>query len=34
MTSKLLLLGAIAATAFGLIYFRGDINRYVKMKMM
>jgi hypothetical protein len=34
MTGKLFLLGAIAATAFGLVYFRGDIQRYVKMKMM
>jgi hypothetical protein len=31
---KLLLLGTLAATVWGLIYFRGDIQRYTKMKMM
>lgn len=34
MTGKILLLGGIAATLFTLYYFRGDINRYAKMKMM
>ena len=31
---KLLLVSSIAATSLGLIYFRGDLQRYVKMKMM
>ncbi len=31
---KLFLLGTIAATVWGLVYFRGDIQRYAKMKMM
>lgn len=26
--------GAIAATVYSLFYFRGDIQRYVKMKRM
>ncbi len=26
--------GTIAATVYSLFYFRGDIQRYVKMKMM
>ena len=30
----LFLLGTIAATAWALVYFRGDIQRYTKMKMM
>jgi hypothetical protein len=34
MTGKVLILGAVAATLFTLYYFRGDINRYTKMKMM
>jgi len=31
---KLFLLGTLAATVWGLMYFRGDIQRYTKMKMM
>jgi hypothetical protein len=31
---KLFLLGMIGATVWGLMYFRGDIQRYTKMKMM
>lgn len=26
--------GSLAATIYGLMYFRGDLQRYVKMKMM
>ena len=31
---RMLLLGSLAAAVWGLIYFRGDIQRYAKMKMM
>jgi hypothetical protein len=31
---KLLKWGTIAATVSGLVYFRGDLQRYIKMKMM
>jgi hypothetical protein len=31
---KLLKWGTLAATVASLIYFRGDLQRYVKMKMM
>ena len=31
---KMLKLTAIAATIFGLYYFKGDLQRYAKMKMM
>ena len=31
---KLFLWGTIAATVWSLVYFRGDIQRYTKMKMM
>jgi hypothetical protein len=31
---KLFAWGSLAATVLGLAYFRGDIQRYVKMKMM
>ncbi len=34
MKGKILLWGTIAATVLGLVYFRGDIQRYTKMKMM
>jgi hypothetical protein len=34
MAGKIILWGGIAATLFSLYYFRGDINRYTKMKMM
>jgi hypothetical protein len=34
MKGKLLLMSALAATVWGLLYFRGDIQRYAKMKMM
>jgi hypothetical protein len=33
-TGKLVKWGSIAATLSMLIYFRGDIQRYVKMKRM
>jgi len=26
--------GSLAATVIGLVYFRGDIQRYTKMKLM
>jgi hypothetical protein len=26
--------GSIAATVYTLVYFRGDLRRYIKMKMM
>jgi len=31
---RLLLWGTLAATIWSLVYFRGDIQRYAKMKMM
>ena len=31
---RMLLVGSLAAVVWGLIYFRGDIQRYAKMKMM
>jgi hypothetical protein len=31
---RILMLGSIAATIWGLYYFRGDIRRYTKMKLM
>ena len=31
---KSLLWGSLAAVVWGLVYFRGDIQRYAKMKMM
>ncbi len=34
MRGKLFLLGSIAAVAYTLYYFRGDLQRYTKMKMM
>jgi hypothetical protein len=34
MKGKILLWGTIVATVLGLVYFRGDIQRYTKMKMM
>jgi hypothetical protein len=34
MKSKLWMLGSIAAVAWTLYYFRGDVARYTKMKMM
>jgi hypothetical protein len=33
-TGRMLRWGTLAATLFGLIYFRGDFARYMKMKMM
>lgn len=33
-TGKVLLWGTIAAAVYGVFYFRGDLQRYVKMKMM
>jgi len=32
--AKLFMWGSLAATAYVLIYFRGDLKRYTKMKMM
>ena len=26
--------GSLAATLYALVYFRGDLQRYIKMKMM
>jgi hypothetical protein len=34
MKTKIFLWGTIAAAVCGLVYFRGDIQRYTKMKMM
>jgi hypothetical protein len=31
---KLVKWGSIAAAVSGLLYFRGDLKRYIKMKMM
>jgi hypothetical protein len=31
---KMLKWSALAATILGFVYFRGDLQRYVKMKMM
>jgi hypothetical protein len=31
---KILKWGTLAATIFSLFYFRGDLQRYAKMKMM
>ena len=31
---KIVKLGTLAAAVYGLYYFRGDLQRYVKMKMM
>jgi hypothetical protein len=33
-TGKLLAIGTVAATFCTLFFFRGDIQRYMKMKMM
>jgi hypothetical protein len=33
-TSKILTWGSIAALVYSFFYFRGDIQRYVKMKRM
>lgn len=32
--TKLLMWGSIAAAIYGLVYFRGDLQRYIKMKRM
>jgi len=34
MKGKLFLWATIAAAVYGLFYFRGDLQRYTKMKMM
>jgi hypothetical protein len=34
MGRKILKWGTLAATIFAMVYFRGDIQRYVKMKRM
>jgi hypothetical protein len=31
---KIFIWGSIAATVYTLFYFRGDLRRYTKMKMM
>ena len=31
---KIVLWGGLLATVYGLYYFRGDLQRYTKMKMM
>jgi hypothetical protein len=33
-TGKLMFLGVVAAAVYGIFFFRGDLQRYVKMKMM
>jgi hypothetical protein len=33
-TSKILKWGSLAAMVYSLIYFRGDLQRYIKMKRM
>ena len=32
--NNLVLLGSIAAIIYSIFYFRGDLRRYAKMKMM
>jgi hypothetical protein len=32
--NNLMLLSTIAAVVYGIFYFRGDLRRYAKMKMM
>jgi hypothetical protein len=34
MFGKVVKWGSLAATVYSLYYFRGDLQRYVKMKMM
>jgi hypothetical protein len=34
MSAKILIWGTIAAAVYGLVYFRGDLQRYLKMRMM
>ena len=34
MVGKILKWGTIAATVYTLVYFRGDMRRYIKMKRM
>jgi hypothetical protein len=34
MSAKILIWGTIAAAVYGLVYFRGDLQRYIKMRMM
>jgi hypothetical protein len=31
---RIVAIGSLAATVLGLVYFRGDLNRYIKMKRM
>lgn len=31
---KIVKWGTVAATIYGIIYFRGDLQRYIKMKRM
>ncbi len=34
MVGKILKWGTIAATIYTIVYFRGDMQRYIKMKRM
>jgi hypothetical protein len=34
MVGKIVKWGSIAALVYGIFYFRGDAQRYLKMKMM
>jgi hypothetical protein len=34
MLGKVIKWGSLAATVYSLYFFRGDLRRYVKMKMM
>jgi hypothetical protein len=34
MSARILIWGTIAAAVYGLVYFRGDLQRYIKMRMM
>jgi hypothetical protein len=34
MTGKIMKWGSLAAVVYTLVYFRGDFQRYLKMKLM
>lgn len=34
MVGKIVRLGSLAAVVYALVYFRGDLQRYLKMKLM
>jgi hypothetical protein len=34
MIGKIVRLGSLAAVVYTLVYFRGDLQRYLKMKLM